>query len=320
MRARAAIGFALCLMLTAAGACRHRKAADVPGDPSMGYDLGSSDPDKRKDAAEKLRDNDGPPADAVPQLLKALERETDPDAKEEMLVTLGGSGTPEAKAALEAHLNDPDRHARKGAEKGLERWGKKTGRSTEALAKIAQLKSPEAGVRRDAAEDLGKHDGPPADAVAPLVEAAKKEQNAKTLQTMLITLGGSGAPEAKTVLDVYLEDRDDDIRRAAQKGLKKWRGKNGQSVRRDVETAAAPAPPPTATPSAAPAAPPPPPDGCAQFKEICAADPFALDKCRADMKPLSLPQQQVWADCVNASPLACQKAHDACLPKAKKAK
>src|SRR5262249_47736355 len=95
--------------------------------------------------------------------------------------------------------------------------------------------------------------------------------------------------------------------------------------RRDVEAYAAtpPTPPtPASTPTAtsAPASSAPAtPDGCQQFKDICSADPFSVDKCRADLKPLSLSQQVAWADCVNDSSLSCQKAHDACVVKAKKA-
>ena len=102
--------------------------------------------------------------------------------------------------------------------------------------------------------------------------------------------------------------------------MKIWRIKNGQQVRRDVETKPPPAPVASGATTAAPSAEPPPPDGCQQFKEICAADPFDLDKCRTDMKPLSYDQQVSWADCVNASSEKCQKAHTTCMVKAKAGK
>src|SRR5262249_20063157 len=143
----------------------------------------------------------------------------------------------------------------------------------------------------------------------------------KALGAMLITLGESGAPEAKPLLDAHVNDPSDDMRRWARNGMKRWQAKNGQRVRQDVSTPGMmPAPPPTrpAPAASAPAAPPAKgPDGCDQFATICASDPFDTNKCKSDMKAISYPQQQVWADCINSSTDPCQKAHDGCVTKAK---
>lgn len=317
---------AVAALLVSAPACRRHRASQAPttADASIAYGLGSGDDGARREAAEKLRDNGGPPADAVPHLLKAIRRESDPDTLGEMLETLGASGAAEARPVLEAHLNHPEKDVRSGAEKGLSRWSKKTGQTlSPALGNIARLENPDWEVRRDAADDLADHNGPPPDAVAPLIAAASKESHPKALGAMLLTLGASGAPEAKAIIETNTQSTSSDVRRYAGKAFKKWRTKNGQAVRKDVETA----PPPATTAvakagsSAAPAEAPPAqgPDGCQQFKDICGADPFSLDKCRAELKPLAYGQQVAWADCVNASSERCQKAHDTCVVKAKSA-
>jgi hypothetical protein len=306
------------LLVVSAAAChRHRAYYPGPTQGGLAYGLGHDDPDDRKDAAEDLRKDGGPPPDAVPHLIMALSRETDPDAKEEELITLGASGAPEAIPVLQMHLQDPDKEGRKGAEKGLELWSEKTGQFGPAsMPTIARLTSPEWKERREAADDLGEHENPPVEAVGPLIAAASRETAPKALAAELLTLGWTGAPEAKPVLEAHLGDHDDDVRRAARKAMKRWQTKNGQMVRRDVETASAEPPPGT---PAAPTPAAPPPDGCTQFKEICGADPFEVDKCRSELKPLSYGQQVAWAECVNSSTEPCQTAHDHCIVKAKSA-
>ncbi|HVY46726.1 MAG TPA: HEAT repeat domain-containing protein [Minicystis sp.] len=181
-----------------------------------------------------------------------------------------------------------------------------------AQANIARLASPDAGARRDAAKELTSS-GPPPESVGPLLAAAKQETVARALQAELVALGATGAPEAESILETHAtEDLDKDTRRAAQKALKTWRTKNGQVVRRDVETQTV-----AASPSASPVDRAG--DACAQFSQICGADPFAVDRCKADLAPLDKPKLEAWADCVNASSLSCQKAHDACVLKVKKA-
>lgn len=305
---------------------RHQAAAPLQPDASIAYGLGAATPNEREDAAKRLRDNDGPPPDAVPAILKALERENDTEAEEELLITLGASGAPEAKPILEQHLNDADRSVRKGAERGLDRWAKKNGTSSNALVALAKLDSPDPGARKDAANDLDSRSGVPANAVAALVKAASKEQDPRALEAMLSTLGDSGAPDAKPILDAHADDPNDDVRRADHKAAKKWAEKNGEVVRRDVETKTPPGAAPLApmnpgnTNAAAPPSSAPTSDGCQQFKDICDKDPFSVEKCRADLHPFTYAQTQAWADCVNDSKLPCQRAHEACVLKAKKIK
>ena len=284
----------------------------------IAYGLGAEDADKRKDAAEDLREDDGPPPDAVPHLIAALQREQDKDAYAEMLITLGASGSPDARPLLETNLQNPVEDIREAAEKGFKLWSKRTGQAApQQMPKaVAKLQSRDWEDRRDAAEDLRDDGGPPAIAVPHLIAAAQKETAPKALGAMLITLGASGAPEAKPLIEARVNDPDPDMRRWARKGMKNWQAKNGERVRQDVSTPALTPPPATTGPAAAP----PPqqgPDGCDQFKTICAADPFDLQKCKADLKVVSYPQQQVWADCINSSTDPCQKAHDGCMTKAK---
>jgi hypothetical protein len=304
----------------AAGCHRNRHDANAPGgDPSLGYGLGSADADDRKDAAEKLRKDGGPPPDAVPALMSAVQRERDNDARAEMLITLGASGAQEARPILESGLNDGERAVRNAAGKGLKLWNKRNGQiPPEQLAKLG---SQDWKDRRDAADDLREDGGPPQQAVVALAMAASRERHPKALGAMLLTLGASGAPEAKPIIEAHVDDGDSDVRRYARRAMKSWLVRNGQNVRRDVETPAhQPAPTAAPTPQEETAkSAPPPPDGCEQFKGICGADPFAVDKCRTDMKALAFAQQVAWADCVNASTEACQKAHDSCVAKAKRA-
>ena len=334
MRRFSTVVFLACAAAVAvAPGCRRgqRGASQQQGGAGIAYGLGSDDAEKREDAAKELRDDGGPPAAAVPHLLTALQREPDENARREMLITLGASGAPDAKPVLESYLRHPNDEAREGAEKGLVLWSKKNGQALPShMKEIALLGSPDWKERREAADDLRDDGGPPKEAVGPLVTAAGREQHPKALVEMLLTLGASGAPEAKPVIEAHVESPDNDVRRYARKAQKTWKTKNGQAVRKDIETptTAPPAPIPTGggtTAAAAPAktnepAPAPAPDGCDQFKGICGADPFAVDKCRADMKPLSHTQQVAWADCVNSSTAACQKAHDSCMVKAKAAK
>jgi hypothetical protein len=278
---------ALTLAVTLSGGCR-RRGSRLPTPEAAVAALSDPNPDRRKDAAEMLRDDGGPPGSAVPALLAAEARETDPEAREQILITLGASGAPEARPALEAAMRDPERDVRKGAERGLHLWGKKSGHSSpEQLARIAALKSPDWEARREAADDLRDDGGPPADAIPALLEAARTKTHPKALGAMLLTLGESGAPTAKAPILASLQAADQDLRRYAQKAHKLWLLRNGEQLRKDVETATAAA----ASGGS---------DGCEQFKQICGADPFDLARCRGDMQPLSYKQQVAWAECVNA--------------------
>ena len=289
MRKRALLLSGLCLALAAAPACNRN----------------------RRPPAQQ---NGGPPPQAVPALIAAVQREPDDEARAEMLITLGESGAPEARPVLEGFLAHSEGDTRKGAAKGLERWSKKNGVAKPADPEdIAKLRHPDWEKRQDAADDLGEDNGPAPNAIGPLLAAASAERHPKALGAMLITLGKSGVPEAKPLIDAHVDSPDPDLRRYARKGQKNWLAKNGTAVRRDVETA------PSAAPAAVASAPAPAPDACDQFKGICGADPFDVARCKTDMKPLSYTQQGAWAECVNASTASCQKAHETCITRAKSA-
>ena len=322
MQKRALLLCGLFVALVATPACnRNRRPPAQQGGSApaggMTWNLDAEDADDRKEAAEKLRDDGGPPPQAVPMLVAALQREPDDEARAEMLITLGASGAPEARPILEQYLAHGEGDTRKGAEEGLERWAKRNGQAKPANPRdIAKLRDPDWDNRRDAADDLGDDGGPAPNAIGPLLAAASVERHPKALGAMLITLGKSGVPEAKPLIDAHVDSPDPDLRKYARKGQKNWLAKNGTAVRQDVE--AAPLPPPGPAPVAS-AAPAPAPDACDQFKGICSADPFDVARCKAEMKPLSYAQQGVWAECVNASTAMCQKAHETCIVKAKSA-
>jgi hypothetical protein len=112
------LGFAACAALST-GCGRSKTPHDA-----MSL-LQSPDPDERKDAAKDLMDDDGPPPDAVPALITALQREQDPDTYGVILVALGKSGAPEAKPYLETNINNQNKSVRRSAEKALELWARK---------------------------------------------------------------------------------------------------------------------------------------------------------------------------------------------------
>jgi hypothetical protein len=180
---------------------------------------------------------------------------------------------------------------------------------------VALLQSPDWEKRREAADDLSEHNGPPPPAVPYLLAAAQKETNAKALGAILITLGNSGAPEAKPLIEARVNDPDSDMRRWARRGMKNWLKKNGTMVRQDVTTLPVPAVSASASVSTSSPTPAPHPgeSGCQQFGTACAADPFDTAKCKKDLAPLSYTAVQAWADCVNSSTDPCQKAPDACV-------
>ena len=309
------------LTLAASGSgCRRNKNARVQPPSGLAYNLGNPDADEREDAAKDLRDDGGPPPDAVPHLLSAIAREQNGKAFAEMLITLGASGAPEAKPIIDAHLNHPDEDMREAAETATKKWYARSGQQApQPLPKeVGLLQSPDWEKRRGAADDLGDNNGPPAVAVPYLLAAAQRETNAKALGAMLITLGSSGAPEAKPMIEARVNDPSSDMRRWARRGMKNWLTKNGTTVRQDIPTFV-PAPPLSTSTTAKPAeAAHPGASGCEQFAAICAADPFDLAKCKKELAPLSYTEVQIWADCVNASTESCQKAHSACVAKAGK--
>jgi hypothetical protein len=179
--------------------------------------------------------------------------------------------------------------------------------AADARNNIAKLQSPDAGQRRDGAKDLTGPQGPPPEAIGALVGAAQRENVPRALQAELGALGASGVAEAEPILTSHLDDPDKSTRQAAQRAYKAWRAKNGQVVRRDVVTQ------PTAVAGPTPALADRAGDACGQFKEICAGDAFAVDKCKGDLASYDKAKLETWADCVNNSSFGCQKAHDTCV-------
>lgn len=113
---------ALAMCAASTSGCR-RDRADSPAEHVAM--LQSPDADERRKAADELMDDGGPPMEAVPYLIAALQREQDAKAYAMMLLALGRSGAPEALPYLEANMNNPNKHVRDRAEKGMAAWSKK---------------------------------------------------------------------------------------------------------------------------------------------------------------------------------------------------
>jgi hypothetical protein len=94
---------------------------------------------------------------------------------------------------------------------------------------IANLKNPDVEVRRHAADSLRTKEGVPPNAVAPLLDSYKTEQNPQVRGAILITLGKSGAPDAKPLIDQAVQTAPDkDNRRWAARALKYWMIQTGK--------------------------------------------------------------------------------------------
>lgn len=111
----------MCCAASATG-CRRNKAHSPGEHIAM---LQSPDTGERRDAADDLMDNGGPPLEAVPYLIAALQREQDPKTYGVMLLALGKSGAPEARPYLEANIGNPNKYVRDRATKGLEEWSRR---------------------------------------------------------------------------------------------------------------------------------------------------------------------------------------------------
>ena len=95
---------------------------------------------------------------------------------------------------------------------------------------VARLRDPSPDVRRSAADDLFRDEGVPAEAVPPLLEAFDAEQDPAARGAILITLGRSGAPEAKPRIDLALASaQSDDEVRWATRALKYWKLQTGET-------------------------------------------------------------------------------------------
>jgi hypothetical protein len=94
---------------------------------------------------------------------------------------------------------------------------------------VTALRNPEADMRRKAADSLRTPTGVPQQAIRPLLEAATAEQEPRARAAMLITLGKSGVPEAKPLIDDYvMKASGEDARRWAGRALKYWMIENKQ--------------------------------------------------------------------------------------------
>ena len=94
---------------------------------------------------------------------------------------------------------------------------------------IAALKDPSEDTRQSAADELRTDEGVPPNAVQPLLDAYKTEQVPKVRGAILITLGRSGRPEAKPVIDDAVQRAaDKDSRRWAARALKYWMIQTGK--------------------------------------------------------------------------------------------
>lgn len=93
---------------------------------------------------------------------------------------------------------------------------------------MAELHNPDAKVRQHAADSLRGPKAPP-QAVPALLEAVKGEQDLKAKAAMMISLGDSGAPEAKGLIDEYVAKASNaDEQKYAGRALKYWMWKTGQ--------------------------------------------------------------------------------------------
>jgi hypothetical protein len=120
VRTLAALSYTSLLYL---GACGH----SMPPAQAIGS-LQSPDPTTRQTAADALRTPQGVPPEAIHPLMTAASSEQDPHAKGAMLITLGKSGSPEAKAMIDqavATASDPD--MRRWASRALKYWMLTTG-------------------------------------------------------------------------------------------------------------------------------------------------------------------------------------------------
>ncbi len=84
--------------------------------------LSSKNAGKRKEAAAELREDGGPPMEAVSALLEAAKVELDHRALREMLITLGHAGVLEALGLIQTYARSPARDLRSAGRKALHRW------------------------------------------------------------------------------------------------------------------------------------------------------------------------------------------------------
>jgi HEAT repeat protein len=96
---------------------------------------------------------------------------------------------------------------------------------------IPALRSMDPTTRALAADDLRSDDatGVPPAAVPALLQALSSEPEPKVRGALLMTLGRSGAPEAKDPIDEALaEDPDPYVQKCAKRALAYWRVQNAE--------------------------------------------------------------------------------------------
>ena len=93
---------------------------------------------------------------------------------------------------------------------------------------IATLDSPDPDERQRAADDLRTESGVAPEAIRPLMDHYGREAVPKVRGAILITLGRSGVPEAKPLIDQAIPAPDRDMRRWAGRALKYWMVANHQ--------------------------------------------------------------------------------------------
>jgi hypothetical protein len=93
---------------------------------------------------------------------------------------------------------------------------------------IAELRNPNPKLRAGAADRLRRDEGVPPEAIQPLIDASKTEQDPAAKGAMMITLGRSGKPEVKDLVEQYVQNaHGPDERRWAARALKYWLIQNG---------------------------------------------------------------------------------------------
>lgn len=113
----ALLAFALTSAAAALTGCRKpRSVAELVAE------LQAPDATKRRDAADDLQTDEGVPVQAIPHLLEAARRETDPRTLGTILMTLGKSGVPEAQPLIGEQLATQDKSMRRWVGRALQYW------------------------------------------------------------------------------------------------------------------------------------------------------------------------------------------------------
>ena len=92
---------------------------------------------------------------------------------------------------------------------------------------IVALQDEDFKQRVRAADYLRKTGAVPKEAIQPLLEAIENEENPNAYGAMLITLGASGAPEARPLICEKMRTGDNQMRRWATGAAFQWAQRNG---------------------------------------------------------------------------------------------